>query len=171
MNIKELSLAKLASLRQELIKKTELSKNEKTVLTEIESEIRGRLQQVMPIDVDCLPWVTAERRGKGTITTGKWLIFVRRENVNAVWEKIKKANNEGKLGAWAKCSTAMPRKQFNPNTHVICVYTYDFTDEEDVWRVEGELRKLGIVGWINYKSDISTLEAVSPNGPRAEANE
>jgi hypothetical protein len=65
----------------------------------------------------------------------------------------------------------MPRKQFNPNTHVICVYTYDFTDEEDVWRVEGELRKLGIVGWINYKSDISTLEAVSPNGPRAEANE
>lgn len=39
----------------------------------------------------------------------------------------------------------------------MCVYTYDWTDEEDVMRVREELRKLGITRKIPYKSDEDTL--------------
>ena len=42
------------------------------------------------------------------------------------------------------------------NLHVMCVYTKDFTDQDDVSRVERELRALGITGVIRYKPDIYT---------------
>jgi len=75
-----------------------------------------------------------------------------------VWAKIKKATEEGKLGDSAKVATAKP----NPNatnqaTKVICVYTYDWTDEKDVKRVREELRILGITNKIPYKADEDTL--------------
>lgn len=54
------------------------------------------------------------------------LIFVDPEKVDEVWAKIKKAEEEGKLGDSAKVATAKP----NPlpgksDAKVICVYTYD----------------------------------------------
>ncbi len=39
---------------------------------------------------------------------------------------------------------------------VICVYTYDWTDEADVRRVRQELRALGITSKIPYKTDDDT---------------
>ena len=63
------------------------------------------------------------------------------------------------MGIAAKVSTALPSPlSTKSNTHVICVYTHDWTDEEDVMRVREELRKLGIVSNIPYKADIDTLE-------------
>ena len=44
----------------------------------------------------------------------------------------------------------------NSNTKVICVYTYDWTDEEDVMRIRQELRQLGITRKIPYKADEDT---------------
>jgi len=49
------------------------------------------------------------------------------------------------------------------NTKVICVYTYDWTDESDVMRVRAELRNLGIVSKIPYKSDDDTLNGKYAN--------
>jgi len=40
---------------------------------------------------------------------------------------------------------------------VICVYTYDWTDERDARRVRQELRHLGVTKKIPYKSDKDTL--------------
>jgi len=40
---------------------------------------------------------------------------------------------------------------------VICVYTYDWTDKEDVKRIRQELRDLGITRKIPYKADRETL--------------
>ena len=57
-----------------------------------------------------------------TPRSGKWLIFVSPRNVDEVWEKIKKAVEEGKLGDEAKVSVGKRK------SHVICVYTYDWTD-------------------------------------------
>ncbi|MCE9591487.1 MAG: DUF1917 domain-containing protein [Planctomycetes bacterium] len=88
---------------------------------------------------------------------GKWLIFVPVMNLDAVWAKIKDATEKGLLGGSAKAATAMPnRNAKNPDTKVICVYTYDWTDEEDVRRIRGTLRELGIVTKIPYKADNDT---------------
>ena len=94
-----------------------------------------------------------------TDQSGKWLVFVPISQTNEVWAKIKKATEDGKLGGSSKVATALP----NPNAtesdkKVICVYTYDWTDEEDVVRVREELRKLGVTGKIPYKSDEDTLQ-------------
>jgi hypothetical protein len=77
--------------------------------------------------------------------------------IDEVWLKIKDATEKGLLGGSAKATTAMT----NPNatksdTKVICVYTYDATDEEDVRRVRRALRELGIVAKIPYKTDNDT---------------
>ena len=60
-------------------------------------------------------WIYAERK-KGkysdpTARSGKWLVFVRTEDVGGVWAKIKKAIESGSLGDQAKVATARP----NPN--------------------------------------------------------
>ena len=86
-------------------------------------------------------------------------IFVDPENVDEVWAKIKKAVEEGKLGDSAKVSTAKPNPLAGKSrAHVICVYTYDWTDENDVKRIREELRKLGITNKIPYKADEDTLK-------------
>jgi hypothetical protein len=78
--------------------------------------------------------------------------------VDDVWEKIKRATEEGRLGGRVKVATAKPNPNaVNPDKRVICIYTYDCEDEEDVKRVRQELRKLGITGKIPYKTDKATL--------------
>ena len=105
-------------------------------------------------------WLYAERkRGqypKATTRSGKWLVFVPVSQVDEVWAKIRYATEDGRLGDSAKVATAKP----NPNASdrskkVICVYTYDWTDEADVL-IRDELRALGIVSKIPYKTDRDT---------------
>lgn len=115
-----------------------------------------------PSEVTDVYWVYA-KRGEGkypklTLRSGKWLVFVDKKDVDEVWAKIKKAVEEGKLGNDAKVATAKPnRLATNPNKRVICVYTYDYTDEQDIRRVREELRHLGINSRIPYKTDEDTL--------------
>lgn len=93
---------------------------------------------------------------KGELKSGKWLIFVSRKNIDVVWNKIKEATEKGVLGIESKTATKL-----NPsrsNAHVICVYTYDWTDKKDVMRVREELRKLGVVNKIRYKTDEDTIK-------------
>ena len=97
---------------------------------------------------------------EGKLRSGKWLVFVSRENVDEVWEKIRNATEAGRLGTGSKVSTAKPsRLSSDPakRTHVICVYTRDWTNRNDVMRVREELRKLGIINKIPYKADEDTL--------------
>ena len=67
-------------------------------------------------------------------------MFVDAKDVDEVWDKIKRVTEEGKLGGSAKVATA----KSNPfatslDKRVICVYTYDWTDEKDVKRIREEL--------------------------------
>lgn len=113
-------------------------------------------------------WIIAVRKHggyppKGKTTdpskSGKWLIFVEVKNIDEVWRKIKTATENGLLGAASKVSTSKPNsKSSDPNKRVICIYTYDYTDKEDVLRVREELRKIGIVSKIPYKTDVATRE-------------
>ncbi len=118
--------------------------------------------EAKPSEVTDVYWIYAGRkRGKypkSTQKSGKWLVFVNFKNVDEVWAKVKKATEEGKLGGSAKVATAKPNPNAtNPDTKVICVYTYNWTDEKDIKRVREELRKLGITNKIPYKADEDTL--------------
>ncbi|MFQ6114621.1 MAG: putative phosphothreonine lyase domain-containing protein [bacterium] len=106
-------------------------------------------------------WLHAFRKKgvypESTSNSGKWLVFVPVHKVDQLWKKIKHATEEGKLGGSSKVSTARP----NPNatdssTKVICVYTYDWTDQEDVMRIRQQLRDLGVTSKIPYKADEDT---------------
>ncbi len=106
-------------------------------------------------------WLYAERQQgaypPATPRGGKWLIFASRGAVDALWRKIRHAVEAGQLGSSAKVSTA--RRNLNatdPSKHVICVYTYDSDDLEDVRRVRQALRQLGVRRPIPYKTDEAT---------------
>ena len=80
------------------------------------------------------------------------------KEVDEIWEKIRTATEEGKLGLASKVSTAKDSPLASSSTRkVICIYTYDWTDRKDVMRIREELRKLGITNKIPYKSDKDTL--------------
>ncbi|RYX83974.1 DUF1917 domain-containing protein [bacterium] len=105
------------------------------------------------------PWLVAMRKTgeypQPTENSGKWLVFVPLAEVDAMWAQIKSATEEGKLGGASKVATAMPNR-YRSDEKVICVYTCDWTNEEDVKRIRGELRKLGIERKIAYKADSDT---------------
>ncbi|MBW4574712.1 MAG: DUF1917 domain-containing protein [Aphanothece sp. CMT-3BRIN-NPC111] len=107
------------------------------------------------------PWLDAKRK-KGTYPSstsrsGKWLIFAPIAEIDNLWANIKQATEQGLLGNSAKVSTAMGGSlPTDANEKVICVYTYDGTNEEDVRRIRQKLRKLGITRKIPYKEDEDT---------------
>jgi hypothetical protein len=116
-----------------------------------------------PSNVTETYWLYAKRKkGKYPINTencGKWLIFVDVRNIDEMWEKIKIATENGLLGNASKVATAKENPYtMNSNKRVICVYTYDYTDKEDVMRIRESLREIGIKSKIPYKTDNATIE-------------
>jgi len=88
---------------------------------------------------------------------GKWLLFIDEEDVDAVWEKVATATASGRLGLMSKVATAWPNPLAHSRKRVICVYTPDFHDHEDVTRVLVALRDLGFKERLSYKTDVDTL--------------
>ena len=115
-----------------------------------------------PMSLSDVFWVYARRKGRippPKARSGKWLVFVDKAEANALWGVIARATTEGKLGPSAKCGTARENPNaYNPMQTVICVYTPDFDDNEDVMRVRDVLRELGVTWQIPYKLDSATLE-------------
>ena len=74
------------------------------------------------------------------------------------WAVVKTLTEQDVLGGKAKCSTAKE----NPNatsskTGVIIVYTYDYLDQEDVYRVAANLHeKMEYKRTMYYKTDDQT---------------
>ena len=86
------------------------------------------------------------------IRSGKWLIFRDRSMIDSIWNDIAQETIDGNLGVAAKVSTLFQEKQ----KHVICVYTDDYFDSDDVMRVREKLSNLGIEDLLYYKPDIYT---------------
>ena len=128
-----------------------------------QAQLASRHSESNPSEVTEVYWIYAIRKTgtypSATDQSGKWLVFVPVSQIDEVWAKIKVATEEGKLGGASKVSTGLPNPNATePENKVICVYTYDWTDEEDVTRVREELRKLGVTRKIPYKSDEDTLK-------------
>lgn len=85
--------------------------------------------------------------------TGKWMPFTPPEKVEAVWSGIVEATEAGRLGWAAKVAT----QDRAGKDRLICVYTKDCCDKQDVARVLAELRMMGIDQRLSYKEDAATL--------------
>jgi hypothetical protein len=84
---------------------------------------------------------------------GKWCIFVSPNKVDEEWSKIRDAIEKGQLMC-GKVSTAL--RSMSRDGHVICVYTRDWADRQDLMRAREVLRSLGFVEELGYKRDIDT---------------
>jgi len=90
---------------------------------------------------------------KGPLS-GKWLVFERESDINHIWMKIAKATIKDELSIASKVSTELTSKG---KSYVICVYTSDYFEVEDVFRVRRKLSELEIKQTLRYKPDIYTL--------------
>lgn len=90
---------------------------------------------------------------KMDITSGKWVIFPPKEEVDEAWESIKELAEENKIDA--KVST---KKQVGEKGHyVICVYTENYLDKEKTMEIREELRKKGFTETLYYKPDLYSI--------------
>ena len=80
---------------------------------------------------------------KHGVSTGKWMLFPAPTEVDRHWQVIAEATAEGKLGDLAK--VAADEGKGERAARLICVYTRDFRDEDDVKRVLQELLARNIV--------------------------
>ena len=86
------------------------------------------------------------------ILSGKWMVFRPESQIDEVWLKIAKSINSSNLVSVAKVSTALSKDE----DYVICVYTRNYFDKEEVMKIREKLHDLGIEGKIYYKPDIYT---------------
>ena len=98
---------------------------------------------------------------------GKWMIFASERSVDEVWSKVARAVVRGELGSTAKVGPPAPKLtgSARPAAQVICVYTYDFTDDVDVTRVRRRLRQLGFDRKLCYKPDAYTYLDIYRGNP------
>lgn len=89
--------------------------------------------------------------------TGKWCIVLTSGEVDKAWEVISDLVKSGQL-LFAKVSTALGAKR--TRTYVICIYTLDWSNHEDLERTRKVLFDAGFTQPLNYKRDIETINKV-----------
>lgn len=100
-----------------------------------------------------------EARGfKTSHRSGKWCIVRDAASVDALWAKIREAVVSGALPAAMVSSPAVAR-QFG-GTYLICVFTPEWNDRNDVRRVRQLLREMGVVEELGYKRDVETVYGI-----------
>jgi len=108
-------------------------------------------------------WKISDDNRFAKILSGKWMMFVKTPDVDRVWAVIVHGVVSGRLGCTAKVG---PKSSAHPcETHLICVYTDDFRDKDDVDRVLKELRRLGFEAGMSYKADVATYLGIYRNNP------
>lgn len=95
------------------------------------------------------------------VTHGKWMLFPTADRVDEYWGAVVRAMEKGELGDVAKVAP----DDGSGESRLICVYTADFGDTEDVKRVVKKLVDIGLVEKSNrpiyYKCDAYTLLEIS----------
>lgn len=71
------------------------------------------------------------------------MLFIAPRSVNEVWGTVARATVNNELGIAAKVAPRM--EQGSSKERLICIYTYDFSDQEDIARVLNRLRQLRLV--------------------------
>lgn len=109
---------------------------------------------------------------KTKLTSGKWMLFPKSDDLPRVWRLVAEATAAGKLGPTSKVGTWEP-DNLTQGT-LICVYTYDFSDLADLKRVLRTLIENGITrqdARTYYKCDAYThLNIMSDNPYKLRAS-
>lgn len=84
------------------------------------------------------------RLSKVSTKSNQWLLFNDFLEVNDVWSLIANKTATNDLGIAAKVAPRNPEQTDKRNPRLICVYTKDFTDVEDVTRVLRKLKDMGL---------------------------
>jgi hypothetical protein len=74
------------------------------------------------------------------VRCGKWMLFCSDQTVDEIWAAVAKATADNQLGIAAKVAT----RQDVDDDRLVCVYTADFADKDDVRRVALKLKELGL---------------------------
>ncbi|MBL8497348.1 MAG: DUF1917 domain-containing protein [Nitrosomonas sp.] len=126
-----------------------------------EPEVVQSVEEGNPSEIIHAAFIIAHYRGDisqpEAIRVGKWLFFVAEKYIDDTWRNVKKAVEDGKLWKQAKVSTAWRSKG---KVYVVCVYTYDYKDENDVMKIRKYLREMGFKRATSYKSDEQTLAGI-----------
>lgn len=99
------------------------------VKKEIFKEREAAIQDLRTLAADC------------NVLSGKWMLFPEPDTVNEVWRAVAHATARNELGIVAKVDT----RASSGKERLICVYTSDFRDKDDVARVLNRLRQLELV--------------------------
>ena len=128
---------------------------------DFEIDVVRSVEEGNPSEVTHAAFIAANYRGESpqpeSKRVGKWLFFVAEKYIDDTWRNVKKAVEDGKLWKQAKVSTAWRSKG---GVYVICVYTYDCDDENDVMKIRDHLREMGFKRPTSYKSDEQTLAGI-----------
>jgi len=101
--------------------------------------------ETIPSQVSNVYWVEFKRAVDGPAPTsraGRWVIETHLTEVDALWEQIKAATADGRLGYKSKVATIS--RTADSKARAIYVLTVDADDSADVGRVRAALLSLGI---------------------------
>ena len=105
-------------------------------------------QSARPSDYSAVYWIEAKRKQGDypalTPNTGEWRARLTVENVDTIWEAVKKATEEGQLGYKSKVSTRPAAGQADPDERLLCVRSYNADDNDDVKRIKQALIAMGL---------------------------
>lgn len=108
------------------------------------------------------PWLFLESRDEifeSSDISGKWCIFRTTDVVDDAWRAVVQLWKAGRI-LHAKVSTVQAVAFGGYDRHVICVYTRDWQDQEDVQRMRDLLREAGFTERLGYKRDSDTAAGV-----------
>ena len=94
---------------------------------------------------------------KCNILVGKWMIFSSNRNtaIDAYWRKIAVGIFKNRFGEKVYTAKVSPLNE-DKASHVICIYTQNFCDQDQVLQLEHLLRRAGIFCFLQFKPDIFT---------------
>jgi len=114
-------------------------------------------QTARPSDYTSVYWIEAKRKqgdyAQPTPNTGEWRVKLHVDKVDTIWEAIRSATEQGKLGYKSKVSTRPAAGQTQPEDRLLCVRTYNADDSNDVERVKQILMDMGLVDDLVYVRD------------------
>lgn len=85
-------------------------------------------------------WVWARTQSKqATPRVGKWMLWPSDEEVATIWHQVYELSQREQSGV-IQAKVSRETNRMAPNTRLICVYTADSDDKEDLQRVVTALR-------------------------------
>ncbi|KAF2088475.1 DUF1917-domain-containing protein [Saccharata proteae CBS 121410] len=130
------------------------------------SMAQGSITRKLGSDRDVLKQAIADLARETHVVSGKWMLFIRPDDLPRVWKLVCTGVLDNRLGNTAKVATKSVINASPTQLHLICVYTKDCFNTEDVRRVLLELENMGLTtfgatGGIFYKADAYTYLGLS----------